>query len=89
MSYLIRKIGQAKWKKQEVLKGNPVPADAITSCLRTSSNTLSTWEIDTLDSLNSAILAISTNVDYLETMDFVAIPKQNVIDSGLDIEQTE
>lgn len=49
MKYIIRKFTKAKWSLIPTDTGNyeNLQADAITSCLRTSGNTLSVWAVDT------------------------------------------
>ncbi len=51
MPLLVRKIEKGKWHSNKALHVADIRADAITKCMRTSSDSLSTWQID----LNSKI----------------------------------
>jgi hypothetical protein len=87
MSYLVRKITRSKWPKEnfDQIMINNLRADAITSCLRTSSDTLSTWEIDTIDQLDEAVLALLVNQDKIENMDVITIEKDEITNRGFQI----
>ncbi len=65
-----------KWNSQQV--GDDYPSDAITSCLRTTGNTLSFWEIEKEDQINDAILAIASAGTNLDKVDVVIIPKETM-----------
>lgn len=90
MSLLIRKITRSKWPTEvaEPIDISILRADAITSCLRTSSDTLSTWEVVDVDNIKEAVLALATNFDKIETMTVVAIEKEKIIEHGLSIVPT-
>lgn len=74
MPLMIRKIEFPKWA--HVKSGSPPSADAVTKCMKTTSNTLSLWEIENSDSMGDAILAIVSAGDHIETMDFIILDKQ-------------
>ena len=38
MPYLVRKVTRAKWDRRDGLAENEIPADAVTSDLRTTNN---------------------------------------------------
>lgn len=73
MTLLVRKISKAKWYKVDIELTNDVAADAITNCLKTTRNTLSVWEIDTLEDLEKAVLALVSNQEHLDTIDVVIL----------------
>lgn len=73
MSFLVRKINIAKWFQSDLNEGEEVSADAITSCLRTTKNTLSFWYIDNLDNLKDVVLAMSNTFTSLDKADFVIL----------------
>jgi hypothetical protein len=79
MSILVRKITRSKW--QELPKDNDVNADAITLCCRTSSNTLSVWQVNTeVDAdVDLAVLAMVAGQDHLDKMDLVLIPESEIV----------
>lgn len=79
MGYLVRKFTRSKW-------GNPVPADysnlnadAVTSCLRTTRNTLSVWRIENEKELDQAILAIAGTLERLQTFDIVSLDETEIL----------
>lgn len=78
MSYLVRKITRIKWLGE--IKDNPfdIPADTITSELRSMHNTLSVWEIKQEESIEQAVIALATAGDRLDTIDVVWIPKNEL-----------
>lgn len=90
MPLLARKITRSKWPKGELesVDINQLSADAITSCLRTSSNTLSTWEIEDESKINDVALALVTGSDFPDKMDIVVIDKDKLLEQGFIIENT-
>ncbi len=84
MSLWVRKIDPANWSAVDVLSGADIPADAITNCLKTRSNRLSFWEVDSLDQVDDAVLAIVAAHKHLETFDVVVMDPQPILDSGVD-----
>lgn len=86
MSLIVRRINRAKWD-------NPYPdvcADAITLCLKTSSNKLSVWEINDSAFLEIAVLALVTGSkqEKLSTIDVIYFDKQMLSDSNILYEQS-
>lgn len=90
MSLLVRKIAKSKWPKEdfEGFDIKDLKADAITSCLRTSDDTLSTWEISSLTDLPDAVLALVSSFERLDKIDVVIIDKAEVIQRGFEIADT-
>lgn len=86
MSILVRKITKSKWPDSICLGVESetmieeVPADAITSCLRTSKNTLSVWEVENEEGLEEAALALVTSAQKLENIDIIYIDKAILLD---------
>lgn len=89
MSLLVRKIDSANWAEEELKKGADVPADAVTTCLRTKGNALSFWEIDSLSDIDDAVLAIVAGYKHLEMIDVVAIDPQLLSDGCVKCIATE
>ncbi|MCM3611681.1 hypothetical protein M4S82_10495 [Planococcus sp. MERTA32b] len=87
MSLLVRKITRSKWPAEisEPINIDILRADAITSCLRTSSDTLSTWEVINADNINEAVLALASNFDKIETMTVIAIEKDKISEYGFSL----
>ncbi|HDT6574870.1 TPA: hypothetical protein QFT23_000968 [Bacillus cereus] len=90
MAFLVRKMARSKWPQEKFMEMdiNDLSADAITSCLRTSSATLSTWEIDSMEDLEDAVLALVAASQKIDTMFVVSIDKEKIINNGFQIEET-
>ncbi|MGX5556728.1 hypothetical protein [Bacillus cereus] len=90
MSLLVRKIAKSKWPKGdfEGVDIQDLRADAITSCLRTSDDTLSTWEIPSLNDLSDAVLALVSSFERIDKIDVVIIDKEEVTKRGFEIVDT-
>lgn len=89
MPLIARKINRAKWGEAEVDTLDELWSDPITSCLRTSNNTLSVWSIDDSSELNEAVLAIVTGFRHLDSIDVVLIDIDDIEREGINYEQTE
>ena len=84
MLLLVRKIERAKWDRRKSDAIEDTPADAITSCMRTSRNKLSVWRIGAEDQLPNAILAMVAVGEKLESMDFAILRGRELEAHGLD-----
>lgn len=81
MTYFVRKFARAKWADaiENNLDLEDICADAYTSCLRTSSNTLSIWKIDCdindkaklKSELEQIVLAIVTSLDKIDRFQLI------------------
>lgn len=89
ISLLVRKIDKAKWLQNDILNGGDISADAITNCMKTTKNTLSTWLIPTLDDLPDAILAIVSGHQHIDTIDVVYFHKHSLENNGIVLQQTK
>lgn len=90
MALLVRKINGPLWEKEasKIEHINDVCSDAITKCLSTRGNTLSTWEIETEDNLEEAILAITSSADHLDTIDVICIEMEDIDKYGINIKSS-
>ncbi|WP_333660915.1 hypothetical protein [Chishuiella changwenlii] len=92
MSYLVRRISRAKWDNDEYdyVNDDNSPADAITSCLKTFNNELSTWLIDDIDQLDNALLCLITGSkqESLNTIQIIYFQIDEIINRGLILEKT-
>lgn len=88
MTYLVRKISKSKWPKKDLANFDisNLRADAITSCLRTTSDTLSTWEIESLELLDEAVLALIANFERIDTIDVAVIETAKITGKGFRLE---
>lgn len=92
MSLLARIISRAKWPAtiNDGINLDELPADAITGCLRTSSNTLSTWEIESLDSIDDVALAMISSAQKLEGgLQIITIDKEKALGYGFTLDHTD
>lgn len=97
MSYLVRRISKGKWPSEEDINSDEsnnliqlVKADAITACLKTHENTLSTWVVENVDeeSLKKAVIALFTNNKQtkLNKVDIVYFPTNMLEEKNLELE---
>jgi hypothetical protein len=89
MPFLVRKIELSKWKQRKILRGEPPSAEAITLDLKAIGNKLSAWEIDNVDELEEAVLAIVSGGTNLETIDIVMIDIARLEAERLRINQSQ
>lgn len=88
MSLLVRKIEKAKWMQNDILAGEDVSADAITNCMKTTGNTLSTWLIRAWDEIPEAVLAIVSSHQHLDSIDIVCLERSLLERQGMDLRST-
>lgn len=99
MIYYIRKISRHKWQEEplsdipEVAQNqiNNVSADAITNCLKTTSNKLSLWRVD-IDQNNFTIndvIPLIMNFERPNNCDVVYIPESLLLNTNLILQQSE
>ena len=84
MGLLVRKISRAKWVHEGIKKLETIESDAITACLKTSENTLSLWEIDSIDNLEEAALWILSGQNRPDKFDLVVFNREELDDLELD-----
>lgn len=89
MTYLIRKISYPKWRPCESKAPEDYDADAITSCIRTTNNTLSVWQTInpdlTSDENKELITAIASIQQSLDLMDLVVLEEAELTQAGIDL----
>jgi hypothetical protein len=94
MSYLLRKIARQKWESSQELAESleALQADAITSCLRTSGNTLSVWSSETNDwdhiGVKETLAALFSTLDGPNRIDVMFLPESAVNDNMIKIVET-
>lgn len=90
MAYLVRKLN--KRDKLSELEGisdiSGLVADIPTAEFRTTNGSLSTWIIESLDSLGEAVLAIVITSSEITKMDFIVIDTDILSSNGLEYKQT-
>lgn len=91
MAYLVRKINKRD-KLDDLLSVTDVAnmdADIATTELKTTNGDLSTWVIDSLDSLDEAVLAMVVTSTSISKMDFMIINTKILDDNSLAYNQTD
>ncbi len=90
MSYYIRKITRAKWPEVDLeqIKPENISADAITGCIRTTSNKLSLWKVENTDDNLNNILPLITGFDKPNRCEFVYISEKLIKDANIDLQQS-
>jgi len=86
MPLLVRKIDKGKWLQNDILRGDPVSADAITNCLKTKDNRLSLWRIPDRSRIDDAVLAQTTMFGCLDSIDVVILDEKTLGERGISIE---
>jgi len=89
MALLIRKFAKSKWKVEQLDNNDDIGSDALTSCLRTTGNTLSVWQVETQEEVSKGILAIVSNQDRIETIDIIKLDPAELLEKNIDIEVTD
>lgn len=89
MPYLVRMISLAKWDGYQL--SDDVDADAITSCMRTTKNTLSVWYVnsDSDQELEKVVLALASLRESIDKMEIVLIDCEDINKYDLDIIDTD
>jgi len=87
VSILVRKINKGKWKQNDIVNGARPSADAITNCLRTKGNKLSTWSIEEEEKVEEAVLAIISHpkFEHLESIDVALIDREDIEARGISL----
>ncbi|WAL79824.1 hypothetical protein [Shewanella sp. DAU305] len=82
MKYIIRKFSKAKWSLIPHDTGDykNLQADAVTSCLRTSSNTLSVWAVESTDweDMYGVLAALFSSSDTPTRTDVIIIERDKI-----------
>ncbi len=89
MSILVRRINRAKWDQVDIYNDDS-SADAITLCLKTTNNDLSTWLVDSEENIDTAILALITGSrqENLSTIHIVYFDESIIAEKDLNLAQT-
>lgn len=90
MKLLIRMLEKQKWEKVNLIElgHTKTPADTITSELRTSSNTLSLWFINSMEELVKGVLALSVARNKITRLDVMILEEQELIENDLVVKNT-
>jgi len=90
VAFLARKISRAKWSRRDTLKEGEIPADAVTSDLRTSDNALSFWKCGGGDVQDQerVVLALATAAQRLDVVDLVWLEESIFPDHEILLERS-
>lgn len=92
MPYLDRKITRVKWETGNEFAPNEIPADAVTADLRTKSNTLSFWQLETPTNyieISKIALALVTEADRIDRLDLTWIDKNGFRSQGISVNPSD
>ena len=91
MVFLARKITRAKWEANENFADGEIPADAITSDLRTSGNSLSFWQCGngTREEVEEAALALAAASKHVDKLEIVWLSNDHLVTDGQQWDDTE
>ena len=89
--YLARKISRAKWGAGGLLTPDEIPADAITSDLRTQGNALSFWQCGggTKKEVEEAALALLAAGNRIDRIDVVWLDDDKLRQDGQELTETD
>ncbi len=87
---LARLISAQKWRSRVNIAESEIPADAVTSDLRTASNCLSFWACDTgaPDTVENVVVALASARDTVQRLDLVWLDEDHVRSANLKVEET-
>lgn len=77
---------KAKWEENRNKCIGDLSSDIITNCLRTSNDTLSLWYLDDNSEIDEAIIALASNRDLLQKIDYLIIPDEYIKKYSLSLE---
>ena len=80
---------KAKWEQDKNKNISDISSDIITNCLKTSQDTLSLWYVANEDEIDDAIIALSSNRDYVNRLDYIVIPDEYIKSYNLELNKEE
>lgn len=96
MAYYVRKISRAKWQENPLSKDEieaihevkSVAADAVTNCLKTTSNKLSLWKVDEKRDSIEDVVPLIVGFERPDTCDVIYISDEFFSEEGISLEQS-
>ncbi|MGY8868868.1 MAG: hypothetical protein ACKVJE_00385 [Pseudomonadales bacterium] len=92
MSFLLRKVSLSKWEHNKNKCPEEFTADAITGCTRTSRNTLSVWNSDSIDfnseEVKDLVVALAVTMPEPAAIDLLWLEQSWLEENGIDINAT-
>ena len=91
MVFLARKITRAKWEAKEGFSDGEIPADAVSTDLRTSGNSLSFWQCGsgTRGEVEEAALALAAASRHVDKVEIVWLSGDDLLTDGQKLVETE
>ena len=91
MVFLARKITRAKWEAKEDFADGEIPADAVTTDLRTSGNSLSFWQCGSgsKNEVEEAALALAAASRHVDKVEIVWLSEDDLATDGQKWNETE
>lgn len=91
MTFLARKVARAKWEASGGIEPQEIPADAVTTDLRTTGNKLSFWKCGTAaeEELRRVVLALASAAERIDTVDIVWVAKAALEATGVALEVSD
>lgn len=81
---LVRKVNPTKWRGKDWASIDRIPSDALTQCMKTSSNTLSFWRIEESKGEEESILALLGTQDRIDKIDIAFIEATDLLNATID-----
>lgn len=93
MKYLVRKFSKPKWTLIPTDTGNyrNLQAEVLSTCIRTSQNTLSVWGVDTneWDEIKPVLAALFSSSDNPTRTDVIILEANAIEHLGIELQQTD
>lgn len=80
---------KAKWEESKKTRIPELSSDIITNCLRTTEETLSLWHIDDIHKIDDAIIALASNRDLIQKLDYLIIPDEYIEKYDLHLKEND
>lgn len=78
---------KAKWEQSKLDPLEEISSDAITGCLRTQNETLSLWKIEDEAMISDAIIALASNREIIQKLDYLIIPDSEISEFNLELRE--
>jgi len=92
MSFLLRKVSLSKWQQNKDKCPDEFTADAITGCTRTTRNTLSVWNSDSIDfdsdEVKNLVVALAVTMREPAAIDLLWLEQSWLEENGININAT-
>ena len=93
--FLAREITRAKWDRKEGFSESEIPADAVTANLRSTSNALSFWSVESdsdeevREGIEDIALVMAVGRNRVDKIELVWLSYEELRDQGILIQQSK